>query len=191
MKKLSIIFSILILSSCGSDNEQVVEETTEEVVEINIEIIEETVKSNSILYIEESSSLISDSIALKLSEAYGEIMALVGVNKLAMSGAPLAITQEFSIENMFWKFNAAIPVDYPEGFEVVGRIKSGSTYAGKVVKAVHVGDYTESITTYNAIEKYISDKGLHINGNSWEEYIDDPTQVSVDELRTFIYYPIK
>lgn len=156
-----------------------------------VEISQETVESVSILYIEESSKLDGDSIGLKLGEAYGEIMALVGVSKLEMNGAPLAITTEFSLENMFWAFNAAIPVNYPEGFEVMGRIKTGSTSAGNVVKGIHVGSYMESINTYNAIEKYIKDNQLEISGNPWEEYVDDPTKVSPEELRTFIYFPIK
>lgn len=190
MKKLPIIFSLFVLISCGNDNE-IIEDSILETVETKVEITQETVESKSILYTEESSKLDSDSIALKLGEAYGEIMALVGVSNLEMSGAPLAITTEFSMENMYWAFNAAIPVNYPEGFEVMGRIKIGTTYSGKVVKGVHIGSYAESMSTYNAIEKYIADNGLESTGNPWEEYVDDPTQVTPEKLRTFIYYPIK
>ena len=191
MKKLPIVLSTLVLFACGGNDKEIVEEPIKEIVESKVEISEETVVSNSILYIEESSTLDSDSIALKLGEAYGEIMALVGVSNLEMNGAPLAITTDFSMENMFWAFNAAIPVNYPEGFEVMGRIKVGTTYAGKVVKAIHIGSYAESMNTYNALEKYISDHELEINGETWEEYVDDPTKVSQEELRTFIYYPVK
>jgi effector-binding domain-containing protein len=190
MKKLPVIFFLLVLTSCGGDTETV-ENPTKEVVENNIEITQENVESKSILYIQESSNLDEDSIGLKLGEAYGEIMALIGVSKLEMNGSPLAITTDFSMENMFWAFNAAIPVNYPEGFEVMGRIKAGKTYAGNVVKGVHVGSYTESMKTYDAIEKYIKDNTLEVNGETWEEYVDDPTQVAPEKVRTFIYFPIK
>ena len=33
--------------------------------------------------------------------------------------------------------------------------------------------------------------GYEINGDSWEEYVDDPTTVAAEEVRTFIYFPIK
>ncbi|MDF1672112.1 MAG: GyrI-like domain-containing protein [Vicingaceae bacterium] len=184
MKQLTIIFSLLLLISCGNDE-------TEKIVENNIEISQETVESSPILFINESSSLDSDSIALKLSEAYGEIMALVGVSNLEVKGSPIAITTDLTMEDMYWEFKAAIPVNYPEGFEVMGRIKTGNTYEGKVVKGVHVGSYEESMNTYSAIEKYIKENELQINGETWEEYIDDPSKVAPEKLRTFIYYPIK
>lgn len=156
-----------------------------------IEISEIEVTAQPILYIEESSKLNSDSIALKIGEAYGEIMAFMGVNELEMTSAPLAITTEFSMEEMFWAFNPAIVVELPEGLEPVGRIKAGTTYEGKALKGIHVGPYSESMATYNALEKYVKENGLEMNGQPWEEYVDDPTKVSETELRTFIYFPVK
>ncbi len=103
----------------------------------------------------------------------------------------LAITNDFSMEDMTWVFDCALVGELPEGTELTGRIKSGITYAGKVIKGVHIGSYTESPTSYQAMEKYIKDNGLEQNGRSWEEYVDDPTAVEEAELRTFIYFPIK
>jgi effector-binding domain-containing protein len=156
-----------------------------------VEIVQESLEAMPILYIEESATLENDSIALKLGEAYGEIMALVGVSGLEMGGAPMAITTEFSMENKFWAFNAAIPVSYPEGFEVKGRIKMDSTYAGNAVKGIHIGAYDQCPRTYEALENYVQENGLEITGNPWEVYIDDPTKVATAELRTHIYFPVK
>jgi effector-binding domain-containing protein len=156
-----------------------------------IEITQVEVTAQPILYIEEETSLNPDSIKMKIGNAYGEIMALMSVAQLDMAGAPMAITTEFHLETLFWKFNAAIPANYPEDLKLDGRIKSGLTYAGKAVKGVHLGAYTESMATYNAIEKYIKDNNLEFNGEPWEEYIDDPMEVKEEDLKTNIYFPIK
>jgi len=156
-----------------------------------IEISELEVISQPILYIEEAASLNSEEIGAKMGAAFGEMMALMSVVKIEMTAAPLAITNEFSIQEMKWVFDCAIVADMPKGTELSGRIKSGTTYAGKVVKAVHVGSYEQSVITYNAIEKYMKEHNLSENGRSWEEYIDDPTLVAPEKLRTNIYFPVK
>jgi effector-binding domain-containing protein len=156
-----------------------------------LDISEIIVEEKPILFIEESSPLNSDTIKNKIGNAFGEIMALMSVAHIEMVSPPLAITNEFSMSKMLWVFDCALIGELPEGTELSGRIKSGTTYAGKVVKAVHVGPYEQSIITYNAIEKYISNNKLEKNGRVWEEYIDDPTIVDPEELRTNIYFPVK
>ena len=160
--------------------------------EAAIEISEIEVESTPILYIALSSPLNGDSIAAKLGMAYGEIMAFVGANNLNMGGAPLAITTKFSMEEMLWEFKAAIPVvENLENVNVSGRIEKGTSYQGKALKAVHIGSYSESANAYYACEEYLKRNNLEQNGEPWEEYIDDPMEVKEEELRTFIYYPIK
>ncbi len=156
-----------------------------------IAITEEQVERKTILYIKEGASLTEDSIALKLGEAYGEIMAFIGVNKLSVTDVPMTITTEFSLQKMYWAFNAAIPVELSEEIELFGRIKLGETYEGKVVKGVHVGPHANSMITYNAIEQYMKRHNLEENGMPFEEFVDDPGVVAEDKMRTFIYFPIK
>jgi effector-binding domain-containing protein len=158
---------------------------------IPVEITELEVEGKSILYIEESSTFNGDTIKNKIGAAYGEIMALMSVAKIEITSPPLSITNKFSLSEMVWVFDCAIVGELPEGTEVTGRIKSGKSYAGKAVKGVHIGSYEQSILTYRAIEKYMEENNLEQNGRSWEEYIDDPTIVAPEELRTNIYFPIK
>ena len=197
MKNLIILLIIFAFISCGNDTETKIEEPKEDLTELNeasqsaVEINEMQVTAQPILYIEEQSKLEGDSIAIKLGKAYGEIMAFLGENKLEMIAAPMAITTEFSMEEMFWAFNAAIAVETPEDIELTGRIKAGTSYEGKAVKAIHIGPYSESMVTYEALQQYLKDNNLEMNGQPWEEYVDDPTQVAEKDLRTFIYYPVK
>jgi len=149
------------------------------------------VVSQPILYISDSTKIQSDAIAKKLGDAYGEMMALIGIAKLETNGSPFAVTNKFSLKEMFYSFDAAIPVKDTKGIIPDGRIKIGKSYEGKVVKAVHIGSYESSAVDYNKIIKYIKDNNLTIVGRSWEEYIDDPTKVDQDKLRTNIYFPVK
>lgn len=197
MKNLSLLLIIFAFLSCSNDTETKIEEPKEDLTEAieasesDIEISEIDVTSQPILYIEEQSKLEGDSIAIKLGKAYGEIMTFLGENELEMMAAPMAITTKFSMEEMFWAFNAAIAVEIPEDIELTGRIKAGTSYEGKVVKAIHIGPYSESMITYEALEQYVKDNNLEMNGQPWEEYVDDPTQIAEKDLRTFIYYPVK
>ncbi|MCB0402445.1 MAG: GyrI-like domain-containing protein [Flavobacteriales bacterium] len=156
-----------------------------------VEIVETEVTAQPILFINEKVLLTSDDVAAKIGAAYGEIGALMGIAGVEMTAAPLAITNSFSMEEMSWDFDCAIVAAMPEGTELSGRIQSGTTYAGKVVRATHVGPYDQSVATYNAIEAYMKEKGLEENGRSWEEYVDDPSKVSPEELKTYIYFPVK
>jgi effector-binding domain-containing protein len=160
--------------------------------EPTIEISEETVESKSILYISESSSIMPDAIGAKMGAAYGEIMALMGIARLDMASVPMAITKKYSLAEMSCEFDAAIPViNIPEDLILDGRIEKGESYAGKVLKTVHVGSYMKLKATYDGMLAYIDANGIERNGNSWEEYVDDPGEVEEAKRRTFIYFPIK
>ncbi len=156
-----------------------------------VEITQEEVEAQAMFYIEESSELNTEAIGGKIGAAYGEIGALLGANEIEPVGMPISITNEFSMEKMIWVFDCAMRVESTEGIELTGRVKAGTTYAGKVVKGVHVGAYDQSPITYNAITKYLTENGLEQNGRSWEEYVDDPGEVAPEEVRTFIYFPVK
>jgi len=157
-----------------------------------IEITEETVESLPILFIKESSSIMPNAISTKMEAAYGELMALIGIAKLEMTAAPRAITTKYSMEDMTCEFNPAIPVvSIPEELELSGRIEKGESYAGKVLKTVHVGNFMNLKATYDAMLKHIEDNGYETNGFSWEEYIDKPEEVAEKDRRTIIYFPVK
>lgn len=160
--------------------------------EPSVEVTEETVESKSILYISESSSLMPDAIGAKMGAAYGEIMALMGIARLDMASAPIAITKKYSLMDMSCEFDAAIPVEnLPEDLILDGRIQKGETYSGKTLKTVHVGSYIKLKATYDGMLAYIEANGYERNGDSWEEYVDDPGEVEENVRRTFIYFPIK
>lgn len=164
----------------------------EEMTESALDISETTVESVPMLYISESSTISSEAIGQKMGAAYGELMALVGIAGLEMASAPISITHKFSLEEMLCDFDAALTIkEIPEDLELSGRIQKGDTYSGKVLKTMYVGSYSKMMPTYNAIVAHIEKNGYEMNGSSWEEYIDDPSTVLEEELRTYIYFPVK
>lgn len=156
-----------------------------------MEITKVMVEAQPILFISESSSLIPSEMEAKLGGAFGEIMALMSVAQVEMTAPPMSITTMFSVEEMKCEFDAAIVAELPEGVEVSGRIQKGETYAGKVLKTVHTGSYANLKATYDEIIAYIEANSYEINGNSWEVYVDDPSIIAEEKLRTNIYFPVK
>ena len=67
----------------------------------------------------------------------------------------------------------------------------GETYGGRVVRAMHVGPYTELQETYTIIYAFVVAHNLEANGRSWETFVSDPGNTPEDELKTEIYYPVK
>lgn len=150
-----------------------------------------TVNSANILYTEEFTNFFENKdISTIYAAAYQKIIAEMQRQGLDFAGAPMSITTFFDMQTGDAKFNPAIPVN-SDKVKSVGAIKAGKTYEGKVLKALHIGPYDTVDKTYEAIQKYMKENNLEENGNSWEEYIDDPAEVDPDKLRTYIYYPVK
>jgi effector-binding domain-containing protein len=64
--------------------------------------------------------------------------------------------------------------------------------AGKVVKAVHTGDYSGLVNAHMEINEYMQSKNLTMAGNPWESYVTDPmTEKDTAKWVTEIYYPIQ
>ncbi len=149
------------------------------------------VASNNILYTEEADNFYTNkNISAIYASAYQKIIAEMQKQGLDFAGAPLSITTFFDIETGDVKFNPAIPVN-SDNTKSEGQIKAGKTYEGKVLKATHIGPYDTVDKTYTKMQEYMKANGLEENGDSWEEYIDDPEKVSADKLKTYIYYPVK
>jgi len=107
-------------------------------------------------------------------------MALMGIAKLEITSAPIAITKNYSLLGMSCEFDAAVPVvNLPEELILDGRIQKGETYAGKVIKTMHIGSYVKLKATYDGLLAYIEANGYERNGYSWEEYVDECYRLSM------------
>ena len=142
------------------------------------------VPSTTIAYFTGSSGNDPDEIGAALGAAYGRVAMFISANGLQMEGQPIAI-------NNYWDergfgFDAGIPVTGmpSRGAGPDSPVRMGETYGGRVVRAVHLGPYTELETTYGLVEAFVAAHRLEANGRSWDVFVSDPGNTPEEDLKT-------
>ncbi|MCD4684277.1 MAG: GyrI-like domain-containing protein [Bacteroidales bacterium] len=124
----------------------------------------------------------------KMGQVFGALMAYTGKIGIQMAGPPFSIWYEY--ESEVFEFDSGIPV--PGKIVGEGDIKSLETYAGKVIHATHTGSYESTQYSWGALQEFITDNGLELNGDPWEVYITDPmSQPDQTKWVTELYWPVK
>lgn len=149
------------------------------------------VASTTIAYASGSSGSEPTEISAALGAAYGRVVGFITANGLQLAGQPLAISNYY--DERGYSFDAAIPVSGSpaRGVGADSTVRMGETYGGRVVKAIHIGPYTQLHQTYDTIEAFLVVYKLEANGRSWEVFVSDPGNTSEEELVTEVYYPVK
>jgi effector-binding domain-containing protein/uncharacterized protein YndB with AHSA1/START domain len=159
-----------------------------------LQISEITVPAIDIAYVEGVVALDPDAIPKALDAALSQVNAFLRENGLEQKGPPLAINRFY--DESGWGFEAAIPFGGPESARAkaaasTGTVKVGRTYAGRVLRGVHVGDQSSLPDTYRQLEDHMSHENLEPNGRSWEQYMSNRSQTPAEKLETHVYLPIK
>lgn len=141
----------------------------------------------AIPYVGISKNIEVSEIAATLQEGFANLGAFCQENEAKIAGMPMAIYHTWDGQET--DMEAAFPI---EG-EVAGNadVKFNTIPAGKAVTAVHTGSYESTADTHMEIDAYLEANGLEINGSVYEIYMNDPGQVSPEEIKTKIVYPIK
>lgn len=167
---------------------------TEELPKVDwsgLEISITEVPSTTIAYFTGSSGLDPDEIGAALGAAYGRVALFISTNNLQIAGQPLAITNY--LDERGWGFDAGIPVNGvpARGVGPDSPVRMGETYGGQVVRAVHVGPYTDLQETHVIVDAFLTAHRFEAHGRSWEVFVSDPGNTPEEELITEIYYPVK
>ena len=157
----------------------------------DIEIDISVVPSTTIAYTTGDCSREPEEIGTALAAAYGRVAAFIAANGLQFAGPPIAIANYW--DERGYGFDAGIPVSGTpsRGVGPGSQVRMGETYGGQVVRAVHIGPFSEMEPTYHKIEAFMAAHRLEENGRSWEIYVDDPGSKPEEALITEIYFPAK
>ena len=155
---------------------------------LDAEVVE--VEPVTIAYVSGTSGFGSDEIAQALGAAFGQVVGFLAQNGLQMEPSPVAIAR--SAEDGVYAFDAGLPIDVMPQEEVAADspVQIGHTQGGKVVRVRHKGPYSNLAGLYEPLDALLAAHGLEKNGDSWEEYVSDPSQTPESEVITNIYQPV-
>ncbi|MEO9802740.1 MAG: SRPBCC family protein [Reichenbachiella sp.] len=129
-----------------------------------------------------------ETIGPRMGEIYGQLLGYINKNGVMGAGQPMSVY--INLNETGWEADVAIPVADP-GEVSDESISVGQTPGGKVVKAIHMGDYNKLDDTHKQLQAYMQFNELEANGQGYEIYVSDPTESDTSQWRTDVYYPIK
>ena len=163
-------------------------DVVESMPQYTIEITEE--ETEPIYYIGIKSEVAPNDIAAlqqQMAAAYGELMGYVASSGKSAQGMPICVYHDLDGDMMVME--PAIPM--PEIVDVKhDKIEAHEIGASKVVKGIHLGDYRNLGVSHEEMRAYMQANNLSLNGNPWEQYVNDPTTIDTARWETHIYYPV-
>lgn len=127
----------------------------------------------------------SAAIAGELASAYQEISGFMALNGMDMAAQPMAVSRNEGKGDFI--FEAAIPVQRVD-IDTTGRVRWGSSPAGRSARLVHRGAYENLPLSYEKLAAWMAAHGYRQGRVSWEQYISDPGKTPADERITHIYF---
>jgi effector-binding domain-containing protein len=122
-----------------------------------------------------------------MGKCYGEIARYLGQVGAQPAGPPFAAYYNMDLQDL----DVAIGFPVPEGIEGEGEIDSGEIPAGSYAMCFHVGPYSAIESAYQALTKWMEEKGLKMAGASYEFYLNDPQSTPPEDLRTQILFTVE
>ena len=143
-----------------------------------------TVEKTDIAYVTTTSQPEAGAMSAAMSDSFFDILDFIERQGLDEAGAPISITRAFSGAQLV--FDAGIPIrgltnDTPR---TENAVKIGTTYAGPVIRARHIGAYATLGETHEKIAAYLAAMGIIRNGDAWESYVSDPNRTDESGLTT-------
>lgn len=127
-------------------------------------------------------------LTLKITELYKKLSLFLKSKSLSPIGNPVAIFHNYT--NCIFDIEVGLPI--PSLVVVHNGLNCKENESQRVVMIKFLGPYKTISSAYTAVQNYIINNELEVNGPSWEEYITNPNiEADSDKLQTNIYYPVK
>jgi effector-binding domain-containing protein len=122
-----------------------------------------------------------------LGRAYGAIGQYLAEIGKQPAGAAYAAYFTFEMESM------DIEIGFPVASKLPGKgeIQSGEIPAGKIARCLYTGPYKKIKPAYDALTSYVEEQGYEASGVAYEYYLNDPGEVTPEELLTQIVFRLK
>lgn len=130
-----------------------------------------------------SFELIPQKISIFMKEFFKQSLTSSG----PLLGVYYNSPEEVKEEDLKWGIGFPVSKDS----KVQEPLKMGEFKYKKIAEYLYVGPYEKSEGAYNKIFKHINDKGYKVIGPFFESYLNDPSQVKPEELKTNIFVPVK
>ncbi|MCB1635223.1 MAG: SRPBCC family protein [Xanthomonadales bacterium] len=145
---------------------------------------ETEVQPQAIVYVRQRTATDAPAISAGYAAGYMQLLPYMAENDLRQAAPPIGIEIQSGPDE--YVFDAAIPVD-AQALQPAEPIQFGHTPAGAVVRVTHVGDYAGLTGSVEALSAFLAARGHRGSGPVWFVFVDDPTQVAADAVRTEIY----
>ncbi|MDD2503720.1 MAG: GyrI-like domain-containing protein [Clostridia bacterium] len=128
-----------------------------------------------------------ENLPKELGSAYTSIMQYLNEIGEQPVDMPFAAYYNMDMENL----------DVEMGFPVArkladkGEIKAREIPAGKYAECMYKGPYKECVPAYDAMNRWIAEKGFEATGTAYEVYYNSPMDVPESELITKIVLALK
>lgn len=122
-----------------------------------------------------------------IGKAYGDIAQYLAQLGQYPAGAPFAAYYNTDMENL------DVELGFPVTKEVPGKddIKASRIPGGKFAVVLHTGPYDKVGPAYEALAKWIAEKGYEVTGVAYEVYLNDPDETKPEDLKTQVMFPLK
>lgn len=149
------------------------------------EIIDLEIPARILISVRDTAS--PQTVAPKLTSMYKKIALFLKSKNLSPTGNPMTVFHNYSSNN--FDIEACLPlasiINVPAGMNCSEKAPQ------RAVMLKYFGHYSMISDAYNALQSYINENGLRVNGAVWEEYITNPNNASDSNTRqTDICFPI-
>jgi effector-binding domain-containing protein len=127
-------------------------------------------------------------VGAALHGALPDVFSHLESSGVAMVGAPFARYHGGAGNTL--DLEAGIPVGDGPSFAETDTIKRRSLPGGEAIVVVHVGAYDRLHDAVAALAEWRVANGRVAGGPYWEVYVDDPSTVPADEVRTELFEPL-
>jgi len=119
-----------------------------------------------------------------------ELMNWAMKNGVQMAGAPFTIHYSAPEEISRGEMNYEVGFPFVGEAQAEGDIMIKTIHAQQVISAIHKGSYGEIGPVYAALMEYAAKNGYEIAGAPMELYLNNPMEVSENELLTEVQFPV-